>query len=66
MDRSLEGFRRTMDELSMQVNGIMDPQAKNEIAQSVAKFYAEMRQILLKYKNQGIGYSPNYAPHNHQ
>lgn len=65
-DRSLEGFRYLMDGLKQQTQGVLDPNAKQEINIAVQKFYQEMRQILVKYKQQNIGYSPNYQPNGNQ
>jgi len=66
VDRSLEGFRYLMDGLKEQTKGVLDPNAKQEINIAVHKFYEEMRQILVKYKRQNIGYSPNYQPNGNQ
>ena len=61
-DRSLEGFRPLLDQLTQQAKGVMNPQAKAELNQLINNFYGQMKSTLMKYKNQGIGYSPNYQP----
>lgn len=61
-DRSLEGFRTLIDQLAMETKGILDPQAKSEVNGLVTRFAADMKNTLLKYKSQNVGYSPNYQP----
>lgn len=59
-DRSLEGFRNTLDQLQMFAKAIINPEAKQEIQTKINQFLPGMKNTLLKYKSMGIGYSPNY------
>ena len=61
-DRSLEGFRTLLDQLQMQMKSVQDQNVKNELYPIVNQFYEQMRQILMKYHGQGVGYSQNYQP----
>jgi hypothetical protein len=62
MDRSLEGFKYLMDQLQIQMKGVQDPIAKQALQPIVNEFYAKMREALVGFNKQGIGYSPRYQP----
>lgn len=61
-DRSLEGFRPILDQLQMQMKSVINPEARQQLQPIVNQFYQQMRQTLLAFKGQGVGYSANYQP----
>ncbi len=60
-DRSLEGFRSSLDDLIMQAKAVADPNTKEQIFKLLNPFYNNMKVLLQQNKENGIGYSPNYS-----